>query len=221
MDPFITIYKKHYIPKTQAKTLPCGIRSEFKDPIAQGFRNYLTIAPEAPPAQPPTEEADHYLPKHVSQYPKHAKTHFQDPINKNIVEKSFTYSGRSMYQVDYCDLEADRQYKLEQIRKNQFTLPEGWEVPLTTQKYYYRNPTLVNPRALQRQNQIRPVNNLDPEQHIRKILKVRTGDTEYMGEIGAVGAKVIEEELHGHVVHEECKFMTEEEKAKESLISEI
>lgn len=204
LDPFTTVYKKDYARKYARRPPPCEKGNEFKDPITESFKSYLSLPSEE--AEPSREDVHQFSHKHLSAHPKHEKAHFETPLDDAVVQKSFIYRGRTIYQVDYCDLEADEAYKLEQIRKNQFTLPEDWYVPLTTQKYSYRNPTLVNPRALQREEQKRPVNNLDPEQHIRKILKVRAGDSEYMGGIGTIGKMVIDEELHGRVVHEECKL---------------
>lgn len=36
---------------------------------------------------------------------------------------------------------------------------------------------------------------------INRILKVKTGCSEYMGVIGKLGEYIVEEELHGKIVH--------------------
>lgn len=39
-------------------------------------------------------------------------------------------------------------------------LPDGWVIPVTTQKYDFRKPTLLSKRALERPPMLRPVQNL-------------------------------------------------------------
>ncbi|KAF2884115.1 hypothetical protein ILUMI_22083 [Ignelater luminosus] len=197
MNPFLTIYTKDYVKKTGMRPDKNGVLQEFKDPLNESYKNYLQLSCEEPPAEPPKEDADIYLKKHIEKYPKHGKLHFQTPVNNEVVKNAFVYNGRTVYQVDYCDLQKDLEYKEAERKRNMYRLPDDWDIPLTTQKYSYRNPLVINSRAMERTPPIAIPNNLDPDDNIREILKVTTGKTEYGGVIDKLGRIIMKNELHG------------------------
>lgn len=111
---------------------------------------------------------------------------------------------------------------MEDIKNRQkITLPPDWYYPLTTQKNYYRNPTLLKKDALAKEKSIKPSNNIENKgnsnlhcflfclifnfpEHILKILKVKTGQSEYEASFGDLGGMIVQEQLHGKIVYPEC-----------------
>lgn len=49
------------------------------------------------------------------------------------------------------------------MRRNMYRLPDNWDIPLTTQKYSYRNPLVINSRAMERTSPVKIPNSLDPD----------------------------------------------------------
>lgn len=154
--------------------------------------------------------------------PKTVDRYFASPVNKEIIERSFIFDGRTMYQLDYCSLVKDLAYKEELKRKTQVTLPDDWDIPLTTQKKSYRNPTMLDKNALKRVPPIKARGTLGPDgiiystelvaflleiflEQLRKIMKVNTGYSEYQGVIGDLGDIIIEDQMHGEIIHLPCK----------------
>ncbi|KAF5286412.1 hypothetical protein FQR65_LT12592 [Abscondita terminalis] len=199
MNPFVTTYKEDFIKKTAKRRTIKYRGSEFPNPISEGFRNYLQLSSDQTPLAEPTEIADAYLHKHEANHPKLAKIYFEKPVDDEVMTKEFIYNGRTIYQCDYCDLEKDNAYKEEIRIKNLFRLPDDWNIPLSTQKYCHRNPIDINPNAMEGKHKMKIVNNLDPQHHIREILKVTTGKSEYGHKLGEVGELVMNDELHGTV----------------------
>lgn len=77
-----------------------------------------------------------------------------------MVEKSFLKNGRTVYQVDYCDLEKDKEFNEELERKRHVKLPDDWIIPDTTYLNSYRNPTLFKKNALERKTYGKQPDNL-------------------------------------------------------------
>ncbi|KAK5643975.1 hypothetical protein RI129_007820 [Pyrocoelia pectoralis] len=199
MNPFLTTYRKDFYAKSVKKERP-KVLSQFDDPLGESYKNYLQLSCDPTIPEPPATDADTYLKTHKANHPKTAGMHFKEPINNKVMTKTFIYNGRTLYQIDYCDLEKDNEYKEEMRKKNMFRLPDDWDIPLTSQKYAHRDPTVINPKAMEPPIKTRTPNNLDPQPHIRKILNVTTGKSEYMGAIGDLGELIMNEELHGKVV---------------------
>ncbi|KAK4887856.1 hypothetical protein RN001_004127 [Aquatica leii] len=199
MDYFLTNYNEDYCKKSIIRSPNAPHDPEFKDPAAESFKNYLQLSSDPTPMEDQMENADDYLHKHEKNHPKLAKIYFDKPINNEVMTKDFIFNGRSMYQCDYCDLEKDNAYKEEIRQKNLFRLPDDWDIPLSSHRYSHRNPVTINPNAMERTKIPRVPNNLDPQPHIRKILKVQTGKTEYGGVIGDLGELIMNDELHGKV----------------------
>ncbi|KAB0800108.1 hypothetical protein PPYR_08019 [Photinus pyralis] len=199
MDPFLTTYRRDFYPK-RVKTDVVKGTQEFSDPLGESFKNYLQLSSDPTSPEPPVVDADTYLHLHEENHPKLARMHFKEPINNEVMTKTFIYNGRTVYQIDYCDLEKDNAYKEELRKKNMFRLPDDWDIPLTSQRYAHRDPVVINPQAMEPPKRIKVANNLEPQPHIRKILNVTTGKSEYMGMIGDLGELIMNEELHGKVV---------------------
>ncbi|KAF5277856.1 hypothetical protein FQA39_LY06008 [Lamprigera yunnana] len=179
MNRFLTTYKTDYHQKHAQRPDPVGMFNEFKDPLSEGYKEYLQLSSNVDPPKYPRENADIYMDKVKETKPKVGTMHFSTPINNDVMSKQFIYNGRSVYQCDYCNLEKDNEYKEEIRKKNLFRLPLDWNLPLNTSKYVHRNPTDINPNAMKHERIKKIPNNLDPQHHIRDILKVTTGKTEY------------------------------------------
>lgn len=54
----------------------------------------------------------------------------------------------------------EKMAKIEKIAKR---LPDGWEFPLTTQKYDFRDPSSLTESGLDRPSLIKPVDNIVPD----------------------------------------------------------
>lgn len=95
--------------------------------------------------------------------------YFKTHINKPLIERNFAFDGRTVYQVDYCDLAKDLDYAEILRNRNKVTLPEDWDIPLTTQRRSYRDPTVLNKSALARSAYVKYENNLDPDGKLKKL----------------------------------------------------
>ncbi|XP_060532024.1 uncharacterized protein LOC132705455 [Cylas formicarius] len=189
--PYLTTYNKDFVKfkstgNTSNKYLA---KQEFKDPVCEGFKNCLHL-----------NDADDFLEKMTSANAKVARLYFDESLDHIIIKGDRLLNGKSLYQVDYCDIEADVKRKLLQTDKEKIALPEGWEIPLTTQKYDYRSPFWSEP-TISRSAGIRHPDNLGQNEKINKILNVKTGDTEYNSTVGQLGAFVVAEQMHGEIVH--------------------
>ncbi|KAF7287219.1 uncharacterized protein LOC143191880 [Rhynchophorus ferrugineus] len=198
---YLTIYNKDYIKKTIP---PQGIKystpQEFSDPICEGFKNYLDLDATTPPASP-REKADTYFDRVKNEKPKIGRMYFESALDRVTIDADKLESGNSVYQVDYCDIEADIRRKLLETSKEHYSLPEGWQIPLTTQKYDYRPPQLLSEHAMDPPYVIKRPNNLGQNEKINAILNVKTEDSEYNHTIGSLGAFIVEEQMHGKLNH--------------------
>ncbi|XP_015124448.1 uncharacterized protein LOC107046362 [Diachasma alloeum] len=70
-------------------------------------------------------------------------------------------------------------------------LPNDWVIPETVHRKFYRYPkTIENSPKMKK-----PSNNLDPNMEQRRILKVQTGDSEYVGAICSTGDRIVREKI--------------------------
>ncbi|XP_076224460.1 uncharacterized protein LOC143174607 [Nomia melanderi] len=77
-------------------------------------------------------------------------------------------------------------------------LPEDWAISETIQGKSYRNPWRTASKNLLRVRRVeKPADNIVPSEKERKILRVRTGESEYEATIAATGNKIIEEKPIG------------------------
>ncbi|XP_030761299.1 uncharacterized protein LOC115886341 [Sitophilus oryzae] len=199
LNSYLTVYNKDYIPKKieihdRAKYIT---KQEFDDPVCEGFKNYLEL--DGDNIEPPREACDDYLEKVKKEKPKIGKMYFETPVDHIIVKGDNLLKGKSVYQVEYCDIESDIRRKLLDTNKKDYTLPEGWEIPLTTQKYDFRNPILLNENAMEPTHMIKKSDNLGQNEKINEILQVKTADSEYNQTIGKLGDFIVTEEMHGKI----------------------
>ncbi|KAJ8942791.1 hypothetical protein NQ318_013006 [Aromia moschata] len=157
---YLTIYKSDYEVKKGKGLFRPSTKQEYKDPIAESFKHYLEI--EDPDIEPPIEDGDLYLEKVKSRSPKISKMYLDKPLDHCTIKKSRLYQGKTVYQVDYCDVEEDMRRKILEAENRKVQLPDDWVIPLTTQKYDFRDPLVLSSHAYDPTPQIRPPNNLDP-----------------------------------------------------------
>ncbi|KAJ8964026.1 hypothetical protein NQ314_005166 [Rhamnusium bicolor] len=128
--------------------------------------------------------------------------YFETPVDHDVLYDNRLYNGKSGYQIDYCDIKADIRRRLLEIEdKEKSRLPEDLVIPLTSQKYDYRNPTDLAENALKRPPMIKAVNNLGQNEQINEILHVTTGDSEYNAKIGKLGDFIVVNQMHGKIDH--------------------
>lgn len=71
-------------------------------------------------------------------------------------------------------VEEDEKMKKDRESKK-FSLPDDWDIPVTTQRYSYRDPTMLNTAAAKPLAPVKPTNNLEPDGkifgniHIKRI----------------------------------------------------
>nr|XP_012234553.1 PREDICTED: uncharacterized protein LOC105679219 [Linepithema humile] len=103
--------------------------------------------------------------------------------DENIIEREKEKSKRTVYQLGYSK-------KLDRYDRD-VTLPEDWVILETMQKRAYRDPWTIAARELIKPPKIlRPRNNLDPNLKEREILRVTTGNSEYISTTGATGERI-------------------------------
>ncbi|XP_026290744.2 uncharacterized protein LOC113215345 [Frankliniella occidentalis] len=76
------------------------------------------------------------------------------------------------------------------------TLPPDWATPLSTHRCSYRDPKSIMKLSIE-PPRFSYKDNLIPNETERRILKVRTGESDYMANCGALGEFIIREKLHG------------------------
>ncbi|GJQ87741.1 hypothetical protein Trydic_g3834 [Trypoxylus dichotomus] len=202
---FLSTYKKDFIPKKIEAMKSYVLDQEYKDPVSEGFRNYLKIRGAHPKLKPKEELADDYVEKFKKLYPKLGHVYFQAPLNEPIIERNFIMDEQTVYQVDYCDSEKDRALVEDLKRKETVILPDDWVVPETTSSTSYRDPRTLQPDALHVVQPIRPIgDNWGTSSEVADILELITGKSEYEGVIGTLGDVIIKDHIHGKVVHPKC-----------------
>ncbi|KAJ8976548.1 hypothetical protein NQ317_011812 [Molorchus minor] len=152
--------KVFYIKTFYFSIIKAKSKQEYPDPIAESFKHYLEI--EDPDVKLPMEDGDLYLEKVRTERPKIGKMYLSKSLDHNTIKKTKLYQGKTVYQVDYCDVEGDMVRKLKAIEDRKTRLPEDWVIPITTQRYDYRKPSGISSLAYERSPQERPPNNLDP-----------------------------------------------------------
>ncbi|KAL1509056.1 hypothetical protein ABEB36_003857 [Hypothenemus hampei] len=201
--PYLTIYNKDYIPKKIKSQVKYTIEQEFKDPLDESSKTFLEIDKNAL-IKPPIEMCDNYLEKTKIAKPKIGEMYFKEPVDHIIIKGEQLLNGKSTYQVDYCNIEADIRRKLLESEKKIYRLPDGWEIPLTTQKYDYRPPLVFSEHAMDKPSPIKCPDNLQQNEKMNEILQVKTGNSEYNHVIGKLGEFIVNEKMHGNIVRPDC-----------------
>ncbi|XP_050300380.1 uncharacterized protein LOC126738932 [Anthonomus grandis grandis] len=204
--PYLTIYNKDFIKRSIKNKIVKTTEQEFKDPICEGFRNFLELE-KTSDIKPPQEANEEFLEKVKKEKPKVAQIFFEQPVDKIIVKGQMLLNGKSVYQVDYCDIEAEIKRKLRQSNADKYQLPEHWEIPLTTQKYDFREPLQLSEHAMDKPLIIKHSDNLGQNEKINNILQIKTGNSEYNMVIGKLGDFIVNEQMHGKIVHPDCNCL--------------
>lgn len=192
---YSSVYRKDFIKRKFAKTKSFIAKQEFEDPISEGFKNYLELSEKD--LRQFEEVGDVYLDKIRNTKKKIGKTYFADPLDHITIKGDRLLEGKSVYQVEYCDVEADIRKKLLETEQKKLKLPEGWVIPVTTQKYDFRDPSKLSKSATKPAAMLKPLENLGQNEKANKILNVKTGESEYNETIGKLGEFIIVEQMHG------------------------
>lgn len=159
---YLSVYKHDYVEKhigKQIKAYYLNSTQEFQDPIKQSFKNYLHIDEEN--LKDPDENVSDYFEKFKEKHPKITQAHFQAPLDEAFIKRNFIKRGKSVYQVDYCDLEKDKEFNEELKRRfAAVTLPDDWEVPWTTYRSSYKDTTKMDLKHTNTGEQFRQTDNL-------------------------------------------------------------
>lgn len=108
--------------------------------------------------------------------------------------------------------------KKQEIKARKPVLPIDCDIPLTTQKFSYRDPVSLSKNALERRLMSKQPDNIVQNgnfqlfieqfaillyftEKINTILNVTTGESEYMGVIGSLGEFIVTEQMHGKIIH--------------------
>ncbi|ENN70724.1 hypothetical protein YQE_12554, partial [Dendroctonus ponderosae] len=159
LSHYLTIYNKDYVKRKINRIKKGGTSQEFKDPVCEGFRNFLELDKDDS-IQPPNEAGEDYLEKMKQEKPKIAQMFFQNPLDRLTIKGDQILNGKSVYQVDYCDIEADIRRKLMENQKKTFQLPVDWDIPLTSQRCDFRPPLVLSQQAMDKPLVIKHPDNL-------------------------------------------------------------
>ncbi|RZC35537.1 hypothetical protein BDFB_007596 [Asbolus verrucosus] len=188
---YLTTYNKDYVKRNIKRTLPNSRGQEFTDPIGEGHKEYLLL--HKAKITPPSEDGEIYLKKLKQEHRKVGDTYFKKPLEADVIVRyKVSEEVTSEYHSNYCDIEKEIAL-FKEGRKKEIHLPDDAIIPLTTQRTHFKNPALYDPEILEPPLVIIPATTLKPEdEHIREILNVKTGLTEYMGVIGYLGGVIVE-----------------------------
>ncbi|RZF35713.1 hypothetical protein LSTR_LSTR009581 [Laodelphax striatellus] len=195
---FITIYRKDYGPKCYCRVLPCPFKSDYKDIIRGPFTEFVSSPAKKTDFGEKTrteiEKLDECRKRLLSNHPKLIR-YLEEEIDENKL--SDPKDGKTIYQKDYCKPE-DKFESKKTLDRRRETLPSDWaDIPATVQKASYRDfKKLVNWNVVPEKIKLQP-SVFQPNYKERKILKVRTGESEYEGKISALGETIINDNLHG------------------------
>uniref|UniRef100_A0A1B6JSG7 Uncharacterized protein n=1 Tax=Homalodisca liturata TaxID=320908 RepID=A0A1B6JSG7_9HEMI len=132
------------------------------------------------------------------------KRYLDKEPSSEAIASDHSNRGRTVYMVDYCDLEGGFESTASRARRR-VDLPPNWgEIPVTTQKASYRSPTLLATWDLRPHPCLPRISPLTPNLKEREILKVTTGVSEYEGRIGALAELILQDELHGTPQDVQC-----------------
>ncbi|KAK3933319.1 Capsid vertex component 2 [Frankliniella fusca] len=177
-------------------------RSDFTEKRGSAFK-YTLPADSNPVSSPwyeylvPDESLQHLLP---------ADDTFEEPscvLHRNhlkhlpdlaLVKKQLEHRGQSLYQFDFCrpgDFESKNTRNAKII-----TFPPNWKTSASTHRCSYRDPKSIMSLPVE-PPRFAHKDNLIPNELERKILGVKTGESEYMASCGKLGEFIICEKLHG------------------------
>ncbi|XP_018327295.1 uncharacterized protein LOC108738393 [Agrilus planipennis] len=193
-NPFLSMTKKDFTDQGAKPIVKNFIPQEFKDPITESFKSYLTAKDEATGEE---EVVDAYTSKFLEENETIGNIYFGSRLlDRDVVLNEAVDDKRTVYDIDYCDKELFKKYLEEEAEKQRFRLPDDWYIPLTTQKISYREPLMMSSDAYKRSEKKTGSTSLGTDSKIREILQVTTGITEYQSIIGHMGEIIIKEGLH-------------------------
>nr|CAH7766791.1 unnamed protein product [Callosobruchus chinensis] len=200
---FLTTYNQDYIKRPFGKKKYYTTSQEFKDPLSEGFKKYLVI--DQKEVESPSEDGDEYLVKVLKDKRKKiGEMYFQDPLDHIIIEGDKIMDGKTVYEVDYCDMEEVIRQNLTKGVKTEKVLPGDWIIPETTQQCDFRRPSLLCKNTMEKPLVVIPEDNLGQNEKVNEILNVKTGDSEYNHTIGKLGEFIVVRQIHGDIVHPKC-----------------
>ncbi|KAJ8919377.1 hypothetical protein NQ315_016470, partial [Exocentrus adspersus] len=170
---------------------------EFKDPMGHAFETYLEI--DKKDLISPVEEGDAYVERVKEERKRIGQKYFKEPLDHNVIKWDHILNGKTVYQVEYCDIEGDMLKKMAKMEKRAHRLPDEWVYPLTTQKYDFRDPASLTEYGLDRPTPIKPIDNIVPDEKLDEIMKLRKIDSEYNSVIGKLGEFIVSHEMHGEI----------------------
>ncbi|XP_022901554.1 uncharacterized protein [Onthophagus taurus] len=203
INDWLTVYLKDYDKKVGGRSADCRVSPEFKDPMGESFRQYLKLEPKD--LGQCEEHYEEYLKTIKTEHPKLHERYFSTPVDEKLIKRNMNLNKQSVYQVDYCDMEKCWEEARQADLAHQVHLPDDLFIPLTTSAFVYRNPTDLQKDVLKSRFKIeKPQSKIGMSREIQKILKITTGETEYDGVIGELGQIIIDDEMHGKMIHPPC-----------------
>ncbi|VEN41226.1 unnamed protein product [Callosobruchus maculatus] len=199
---FLTTYNQDYIKRQIGEKKDYTATQEFKDPLSEGFKKYLVI--DQKNVESPSQDGDEYLVKVKDKRKKIGEMYFQDPLDHIIIKGDKIMDGKTVYEVDYCDIEEVIRQNLTEGAKTEKVLPDDWIIPETTQQRDFRRPSLLCKGAMEKPLIVIPENNLGQNEKVNQILNVKTGDSEYNQTIGKLGEFIVVRQIHGDIDHPKC-----------------
>ncbi|XP_054269914.1 uncharacterized protein LOC128991162 [Macrosteles quadrilineatus] len=203
-DDFVSVYKKTYIRKYGFRPEPIHQENkDYKDVLSGPYTEYVLPNTHVSLEQP-FEQMQHYYEKVIKSHPK-IKKHLNKLPDEAVIAADFANRGRTVYQVDYCNIEDGFESAKSRARRR-VSLPPDWgEIPCTTQQASFRPPTKIASFNLHVPPVEPPKSALQPNPKERDILKVTTGLSEYEAKIGVLGDLIQKDRLHGeHQENLEC-----------------
>ncbi|XP_063231885.1 uncharacterized protein LOC134536178 [Bacillus rossius redtenbacheri] len=181
-----TTYRKDYVRWRVDRVQPLK-PADTGDALSSAFKRYLVshdaLCQAPPPVDPHLEHPGTFLDRVRGQLPWLDSRLGTEP--QECLVRLQELPGVSTYVGDFCGGE-------RAPKPGRVSLPEGWKVPATTYQAGYRLHSRTFPSALQRQQ-----GSLGPNNAVRQLLSVRTGDSEYEAGISATGRLVMDDQLHG------------------------
>uniref|UniRef100_A0A1B6H493 Uncharacterized protein n=2 Tax=Cuerna arida TaxID=1464854 RepID=A0A1B6H493_9HEMI len=201
-DDFKTVYQRTFTRKIGFRPDKAVYIPDYKDILAGPFTEYV-VPDSATQPEHPFENVHHCCERLLTEQPK-MKRYLDKEPSPEAIASDHSNRGRTVYMVDYCDLEGGFESAVSRARRR-VDLPPNWgEIPVTTQKASYRSPSLLATWDLRPRPCLPRISPLTPNLKEREILKVTTGVSEYEGRIGTLGELILQDELHGTPQDVQC-----------------
>ncbi|XP_045479544.1 uncharacterized protein LOC123684359 [Harmonia axyridis] len=191
---FETTYRGSYIRQKLPPLIKYKSHQEFKDPIAESYKHYLST--DAGNEEDKIENCHSFVKKYSEKRPRIAEKYFKVPMNTTVVDEKEAFEKKTAYHQHFCSFDGYEKF-LPPKEKPRVPLPEGWVEGTTTQKWSYRNPVILFPNIYRtRPTLFKPLCEMD--EAYKHSLK-RQNISELEGVIGDLGRFVLENEMHGPI----------------------